>query len=408
MLTSNDLNKDRYIILDHIRGLAVLMVLLFHWSKIFVDPASVANLLHFSRILENTDFGLLSKVSTFILSTSTSYWVFGVRFDSGGVLLFFLVSGFVIPMSLEKGGVVHFALRRVFRLLPTLWTVIFLNLLLYLLLFDIGYITVREYSFFHVIANMFLINDWFWFPSIDIGFWTLLVEVKFYFLIGCLYILTGKTNLLSVGGLATFLFLLSLPFQDFAGVSDYDYLLNFSAQSGYDWVFYFYRVLNDASPFIIYMLIGTVIFLYYQKRVTLGAAIICCAVLYVFFATSFLISPNGTYQIYYVSDGFKILVFFVLMLAVASYECTSGRFYFLSIFLKYFGNISYSLYLVHSFFGMSIIYCIWMLFGSVDLAFVLGSFLVITITIFVNKFIEKPSISAGIWVCKFLKRRQYV
>lgn len=38
-----------------------------------------------------------------------------------GVLLFFLVSGFVIPFSLDRPGLRNFVVRRVFRLYPTLW-----------------------------------------------------------------------------------------------------------------------------------------------------------------------------------------------------------------------------------------------------------------------------------------------
>ncbi len=45
-----------------------------------------------------------------------------------GVLLFFLVSGFVIPFSLEHRNLRGFFVRRFFRLYPTLWICLLLTM----------------------------------------------------------------------------------------------------------------------------------------------------------------------------------------------------------------------------------------------------------------------------------------
>src|SRR5438128_3067363 len=57
------------------------------------------------------------------------------RFDMGsfGVTVFFLCSGFIIPVSLERQGSLRsFWLRRIFRLYPLYWFSIALFLLCYL------------------------------------------------------------------------------------------------------------------------------------------------------------------------------------------------------------------------------------------------------------------------------------
>src|SRR4051794_26399249 len=45
------------------------------------------------------------------------------HFNAGllGVALFFLVSGFVIPFSLDRGSLSRFVIRRIFRLYPVYW-----------------------------------------------------------------------------------------------------------------------------------------------------------------------------------------------------------------------------------------------------------------------------------------------
>ncbi len=45
----------------------------------------------------------------------------GFSLGAFGVTLFFLVSGFIIPVSIEKAGLKRFWIARVFRLYPLYW-----------------------------------------------------------------------------------------------------------------------------------------------------------------------------------------------------------------------------------------------------------------------------------------------
>src|SRR5436305_756561 len=83
--------RERLSFLDVARGAAALLVLVEH--------------------------GLYACVPGYI-----QYAQAHVVIGEAGILVFFLISGFVIPMSLENGGTnAGFWLRRSFRLLPVYW-----------------------------------------------------------------------------------------------------------------------------------------------------------------------------------------------------------------------------------------------------------------------------------------------
>ena len=393
-------SMSRYEVLDCLRGLAVLMVLLAHWSGIGSNTAATSALLHFSVTPENTNANVLSQLLNYWSAFASHFWPLSIHFASGGVLLFFLVSGFVIPMSVEKYSPLSFGIRRAFRLLPTLWVAIFFVLILNLILRKIGYANEQPFSYPQIFANMFLIHDWFWIPHIDLGFWTLVVEVKFYIAMASLVLLAGRITLPAVAGLTAFLLFLSVPFHDFPGSSDYVELLKLSGQSGYYWVFYFYRVLNNSTPYVIYMLIGTVIFLFQQNRIQAGAAFVACFTLFALFATAFLISPTGSGQIYYVSDGLKALIIFSCAIVLDRSSFLAGRLIIFAFIFKFLGKISYSLYLIHGLFGMSVIYAFWVWSGNINISILIGGASVFLITILVNRFVEEPSQAIGSKVAK--------
>lgn len=90
---------QRILTLEVVRGVAATMVLLHHtfaaessgyeeWTRVFLDPGRV------------------------------------------GVVMFFVVSGFVIPLSLDRQSLSVFVVRRLFRLFPLYWSALVLYLLL--------------------------------------------------------------------------------------------------------------------------------------------------------------------------------------------------------------------------------------------------------------------------------------
>lgn len=158
MINNKNVNPRHFLGVDFLRLLAALMVLLYHYGFwIAVSPASDAltpksGLINFPELHSFTNFG----------------WV--------GVQIFFVISGFVIAFSGEKASAFDFFVSRVVRLAPCVWICATITLIV-ALSFSVGEVfpQVKNYVksiFFFPIA-----------PWIDGSYWTLGIEISFYFLV---------------------------------------------------------------------------------------------------------------------------------------------------------------------------------------------------------------------------------
>jgi peptidoglycan/LPS O-acetylase OafA/YrhL len=130
--------------LDALRGIAAIAVLLFHFT-----------------------YGFNHNDTNYIF-----------HYGNLGVQLFFIISGFVITLSLEKSkNVFDFIAARVSRLYPAYWfAVLFLSLLALLY-------RTRVIDPIDIAANLTMFQYWFRIPDIAGVFWTLTIELSFYILI---------------------------------------------------------------------------------------------------------------------------------------------------------------------------------------------------------------------------------
>lgn len=117
--------------------------------------------------------------------TGEYYWAFhdaiGYYFNFGrfGVVLFFFVSGFVIPFSFPDSSrpVRDFAISRFFRLYPAYWTSIVIGLVTMLVLDS------KTYPLSQVVANFTMVQTFFNVANLWVFYWTLAIELLFY--VGC-------------------------------------------------------------------------------------------------------------------------------------------------------------------------------------------------------------------------------
>lgn len=394
------MNRERTSFLDYLRGIAATMVLLAHWSKIGVFSHEAKDLLRTDLNPLSGQFNFLSAFLDKLSIVTSKLWIIDINFASGGVLLFFLVSGYVIPLSAEKYSTASFAIRRFFRIIPTLWLCMFLWLVLFIFLIKMGYASRIPYSKMDFLSNMFLVHDWLWRPHVDLSFWTLVIELKFYILVACVVILFKEISLKSIAAATGFLSIIAIPFFDRQDASDYSFLFNLSNESGYWWVFYFFRVLNDGSPFIIYMMIGSIFYLCAERRVTISQAVVSCIALFSIFSLSFLLKPNGIHQLYYVEDAARALILFVIFQYLSKVKFFNFRFKTLKKILSFLGDISYPLYLFHGMFGMTLIYSIWEFTGMLGLSIAVGFFIIFPLCYLVHKFVEVPFQRIGSTISK--------
>lgn len=102
----------------------------------------------------------------------------GVDLGYLGVNLFFVISGFVIFMTIEASRSPRdFAFSRFSRLFPTYWSAVLLTWLFTLLLPIPG--NVRTPG--EAIANLAMVHEGFGFKSVDGAYWSLEVELIYYF-----------------------------------------------------------------------------------------------------------------------------------------------------------------------------------------------------------------------------------
>ena len=154
-------NNERILWLDALRGLAILLVLLFHFSTRYEEKYPLHGFTG-SMFLKFT-FG----------------WI--------GVHLFFMISGFIIYLTIQqKNGPIDFLVARLSRLLPPFWGAIALILLLEFIHAPLFGVQGR-YDFATTIFNIMMIPDILHVSFLDGAFWSLFVEVKFYIFFAILW-----------------------------------------------------------------------------------------------------------------------------------------------------------------------------------------------------------------------------
>lgn len=146
--------NDRIKVIDGLRGISILLVVLFHYTYQYPNK-----------------YALGEKI------------LFQVPWGGVGVNIFFVVSGLVIMKSLEASSPIRFAISRFSRLYPTyLCCVLLTSLAIY---------TLGEWysapSQAQIWANITMLQYYIGFQSIDGVYWSLRVEVAFYAILATMF-----------------------------------------------------------------------------------------------------------------------------------------------------------------------------------------------------------------------------
>jgi peptidoglycan/LPS O-acetylase OafA/YrhL len=160
---------------NSLRGLAALSVLLSHYLGVFWLKREITAGLANAPVLPSGEFPIPLYVRLLHPVESFDWGPFGVG-------LFFLISGFVIPFSLQRYDWKAFAVGRFFRLYPTYaagLTLCIVAIYLSGLYFgrDFPY-SASEVAFHYLLGA----RDLAWSRNIDGIIWTLEIEVHFYLL----------------------------------------------------------------------------------------------------------------------------------------------------------------------------------------------------------------------------------
>ena len=167
---------SRLVEIDSLRGLAAIWVVVFHFSfgvRYFWfkdDPTPAALVTPFSVNIQ----GLL------------------------GVDLFFLISGFVIFMTLERSATVSaFVVSRFSRLFPTYWACLALTTAAIFLL----PVTVQSVTLPQIAASATMLNAFMGFEPVETVYWSLSFEIAFYTLMICVFAAKALERIEILGGI---------------------------------------------------------------------------------------------------------------------------------------------------------------------------------------------------------------
>jgi peptidoglycan/LPS O-acetylase OafA/YrhL len=314
---------NRLAFADLLRGLAALIVVLGHFTILFLtNPHVVATITAAEPSSKLSLPPLLDQLND----------LFNVA--SMGVAVFFLISGFVIPLSLEGTDVRAYFLKRFLRIFPTYWIALAMGVAA---IFISATFWSKPIPHDHVgfISNTFLGANAFSRADILSVAWTLQIEIKFYLLAPFIYLALKRRMLLPVMlcGLAiTGIFWNATALCDNVHVACWDHY-RFGA-----------RMLWFDCMFIIYMLIGSVFYALYRKLVPTWQGI--AGILFLFVCYQAAISatplPHLTFdrRLPYIWG----LIIFAGTFLLRDKVSLPRPFRFLA-------DISYSLYLVHPLIG---------------------------------------------------------
>ncbi|MET0507584.1 MAG: acyltransferase family protein [Burkholderiaceae bacterium] len=148
--------------IDGLRGIAAMYVALFHFTD------------RYDQLFEHS---------------RPMAW--SVRHGLAGVELFFVISGFVIFMTLERCRTpLDFIVSRASRLLPAYWAAVAL-VALYL---HATAAPGSEPGWLQILVNLTMIQELLGVPSLDGVYWSLQAELLFYLMMLCLWIVGGTRH----------------------------------------------------------------------------------------------------------------------------------------------------------------------------------------------------------------------
>jgi peptidoglycan/LPS O-acetylase OafA/YrhL len=316
--------------IDALRGLAALAVMAFHYTTKYDE------LFRFNGSVP-----------------------FHVPWGYLGVNLFFVISGFVIFMTLERTKIaMDFVVSRFSRLYPAYWAAIAVTVLITQVLGLPG----KEASWQLALLNVVMFQGLFSIPPVDGVYWTLLVELLFYALAFTLYLTRQMHRVLpALCGLLC----LRVVYWALAEFAQIDLPWRIRELLVLDYIAFFalgivaYRLVRDAAE---------------SHAADLATAAFAIAVLAV--TESLLLAMVAT------------ICFGAIWLAAR------GRLAFLRWpLLVWFGSISYPLYLLHENIGWAILRQLQFLGWTPTAAIVFTAVLVIALAAALSRTIERPAMA---------------
>jgi len=328
---------QRLVEIDALRGLAALAVVLFHYTT------------HFTELYQPASPPAAS-----------------LPFGFYGVNLFFIVSGFVIFMTLERTRrPMDFVVSRFSRLFPAYWLAIVLT-------FSVTHwlgLPDRLVDLGAAIGNLTMLQGLLHIPHVDGVYWTLEVELLFY---------VGMLSLYRLGGLGR----IHLALASMLGLRLVYFVLAYFAGIDLPWIAYRLLIL----AYLPWFALGVSVYLLVNPRTAQDRP-------------RSLALAAGAIGTLLVAESL-LLGLLAAALAGLVYLAASGRAPWLRHrTLAWLGAISYPLYLIHENIGWAVQLRVLALGGSTDLSVLVALTLSLLLATAMTRWAEQPAMR---WI-----RRRY-
>lgn len=302
-----------------------------------------------------------------------------------GVSLFFLISGLVIPISVqnfsnEENGRIKFIIARFFRIWPTYM----LGFVISLLALNIAasYMgNTTPYTIPQILTNLTLFRDWFGgFQQIDGVVWTLEVEIKFYLAILLFWKMIARGSLLPILIIAACMI----------GAAPLKPLTTWPANFPENQVY--------CLKYIFFMMIG-VVFSYHNRGLikTKKLTTIVISMLTLFIATTIF---EGWQSDFIAGYAASFIVFFSMYFLARDWEG--------NLVIKHLAKISYPLYACHAMFGAVSIRLMIDTGVPATVALAVQILLVIAVATAMHNYLERPSQAIGKIISSKITFRQKI
>ena len=303
------------------------------------------------------------------------------HFGRLGVMVFFLISGFIITHVAYSENPLRFVIRRVFRIYPAYWLTIALVIVFGLFEYPFDAAWLHEWG---VMLKLATISNYLFYPqNAVLGVaWTLQIEVLFYAVIALLIPVLRRSPVLTLTLELAFVFAAIL----------------FARIGGPAWYFFCENV-----GYLPYLLIGQIIY-FHRSEILPGAR----ALLFGGLCYLAILFDLHTFHRELLEPAQSRVWCLMLALGLFVWAMRYGHALGMTRMPKFLADVSYSVYLLHAPLGLLVLATLKPHIGYGN-ALSIAVIAVIAAAWLVHRFVERPMIDLGRRVSnRFRQARRYV
>ena len=353
------MNSKRILFIDYLRTIGFLLVFTGHlFIRFWRDQTYISKETFFKPLY----FIPIARWSLFFEKYQIDLGIVGVG-------IFFLITGFLVPLSIKKLSYKYFLFRRFFRIYPIYLFALIITLFSLFISAKMNGV-ILSYKFIDFLGNFLLIGNFLNIRAFDMVVWTLWIIVNYYVLAGLFYVKKPTSSI--------WLFLSSLAFLLITFISNFLY----KNLAGNEWYFGLLKTFSYSFIYFIFINIGVALNCLYYHYWPLKKFLVSWIALSSLFYLAVLFGETFGFS-YYIRIGFSIsFILFLFFLLI-------DRFLKKFSLITFFSSISYPVYLIHRTNGYILLAYLISIKISPRMALILTISLIILVSFLINRLGEK-------------------